>query len=489
MAESVAMTREASAAEGVRSVGVLPDDAVVLQAVWPDVTVTDDSLVQCLVEIRRLFGTDDPITTVRGRGYRFDAPIDFEERVPLQAAVAPGAVSGAVTEAPREEALAEAPGLVATAAADERRTGKLLARWGGVVAVLGLLLALGAWTAWTGTTLRRSPDVGRPLGSDSMSAEATRLLEEGRVLTQRQTRVSLLQAVGRFEAATRLDPELASAWAGMSRALTLLHIYGSAASATVLPRAKAAAERAIVLEPTLADGHSALAHVLEQYDRDWGAAQASHHRAIALAPRVGALHHSYALFLVSRLRFAEALREMDIAEALSDEKPKTRALRGIVLLYAQRPGEALAMLDAARSAGAPSSLVNYWRAVVLVDLGRLEEALDAGEAARVDAGNEPTVLIGVVHALAGRRADALDVRRALVEKAETDYIPPTDFALLEVALGHEDVAVRWLERAATEHARGVASINVHPLLRRLRSHPGYLALLARLDLPLSPAAP
>ena len=143
-------------------------------------------------------------------------------------------------------------------------------------------------------------------------------------------------------------------------------------------------------------------------------------------------------------------------------------------------------MDDARRAGVPNSLAEYWRAFVLADLGRFDEALDAAQAARVEAGNEPTSLVGIVHALAGRRADAIEVRRALLEKSVTNYVPPTDFALLEAALGNQDDAVRWLERAAAEHARGVAAINVHPVLRRLRGHPGYLALLERLDLPLPP---
>lgn len=106
------------------------------------------------------------------------------------------------------------------------------------------------------------------------------------------------------------------------------------------------------------------------------------------------------------------------------------------------------------------------------------------DAARLDASSEPTVIVGIVHALSGRRAEAIEVRRALLQKSDTDYVPATDFALLDAALGNQDDAVRWLNRAADEHARGVAAINVHPVLRRLRQHPGYLALLKRLDLPL-----
>lgn len=322
-----------------------------------------------------------------------------------------------------------------------------------------------------------------------MNRAATRLYDEGRDLMQHQTRVTVLQAVERFESATRLDPAFAGGWAGLSQALTMLHIFGSAASPTVLPRSKAAAGRAIALDPTFADGHAAMAHVLEQYDRDWVGAEASHRRAIALNPNIARYREVHALFLVSRLRVTEALAEMDKARMLSPDPTRAVTLRGVVLMYAGRPVEALATLDEARRLVPSNSLAEYLRAFVLADLGRLDEALLAANAANVEAGNEPTLLVGIVHALAGRRDDALEVRRALIQKSAIDYIPPTDFALLGAALGDQDDAVRWLERAAADHARGVASINVHPVLRRLRRHEGYHALLQRLDLPLPPAAP
>lgn len=454
-----------------RRPGALVSRSDVLDAIWPDVTVTDDSLVQCLVEIRRALGDAAPITTVRGRGYRFDAAVEViavDPRLPP--------VGQDTSKAPAASWSGSAP----VSPKPRYRDWRI---WAGTTALIGCGLA--AWLVSAGWSTRALPrDVGRPLGGESLNREAIRLHDEGRTLYGRQTRVTTLQAVERFDAATRLDPEYAGAWSGLAHALTRLHIYGSAASPTVLPRAKAAATRAIALDPTLADAHSAMAHLLEQYDRDWAGAEASHRRAIALDPNDARLRQVYALFLVSRLRTADALAEVEHARALAVDPARTMALRGLVLMFAGQSLEALASFDEARRLQTSNSLAEYFRAFVLADLGRLDEALMAANSARTEAGNEPTVAVGVVHALAGRRTEALEVRQALVQKSASAYVPPTDFAMLAVALGEHDEAVRWLERGADERSRGMAAINVHPVLRRLRGHPGYLALVRRLDLPL-----
>lgn len=457
-----------------RHPGTLLSQMDLLAAVWPDVSVTPDSLVQCLVEIRRVLGAAAPITTVRGRGYRLDATVMVES-------AADTATPGSPVDDPAERVdgverrSTTPPTLHASGLAWRPRV------W------LTACLVVAAMVLFAGWAVRR-PDpgasVGRPLGVDSLDAEAIRLHEEGRVLLREQTRVGALQAVERFDAAARRDPSYAGAWSGLAHALTRLHIYGSADSQTVLPRARAAAVKAIALDPTLADAHSALAHVLEQYDRDWDGADASHRRAIALDPRDAKLRQLYALFLVSRLRVDEALAEMDRARELASTPGREEALRGVMLMFAGRPTDALAALDAAGEYLPSNSLAEYFRALVLANLGRFDEALAAARAARVEAGNEPTLAVGIVHALAGREADAREVWRALEAKAATSHVPATDFAMLAAALGEDDLAVRWLERAADQYGRGVPSINVHPIFRRLRAHPGYVALVKRLDLPL-----
>ena len=154
------------------------------------------------------------------------------------------------------------------------------------------------------------------------------------------------------------------------------------------------------------------------------------------------------------------------------------------LIMSGRLTDAVAEFDRSGAPQAGSSLARYWRAVALTGLGRLDEALDDASAALEGAGNEPTALLGVIHARAGRAREAEEVWRALQIKAATTYVPPTDFAILATALGRHDEAVRWLARGADAHARGMAGITVQPLLRPLHGHPRFIALAAWLGLEL-----
>ncbi len=446
-----------------------------LQAVWPGVTVTDDSLVQCLVEIRRALGDADPITTVRGRGYRLDALVEW--RAPDSA--------GEVRHAPTPNVGVPDPS--ASPDADRPDVGPSAHqpwphRWFAAAGVLSMAVAIAL--AWWWLAAGNRADLGRPVGLESTVPEATRLHADGRAHLETLTRVSLLQAAEKFEAATRLDPAYAGAWSGLSHALIMLHIYGAAQSSAALPRAREAAARAIALDPTLADAHSAMAHVTEQLDRDWSAAAASHRRAAALAPQDGRLQERYALFLVSQMQTDEALAAAQRAIALQPQQVRPRVIHGITLLLAGRLTDAVAEFDRSGALEAGNSLARYWRAVALTGLGRLDEALADASAALAAAGNEPTALVGVIHARAGRRTEAEEVWLSLESKARTAYVPPTDFAILAAALGRHDEAVRWLERGADAHARGMAGITVHPLLRPLHGHPRFIALAARLGLKL-----
>ena len=148
-----------------------------LTAVWPDVIVTDDSLVQCLVEIRRVLGEHDPITTVRGRGYRFDAPVVVADRESASGGASTVATAEPVKE-PRFEPSVTAPDRTPATGAPHTRAASRLSRWM-IASMFVVLLGLAGWTAWRFAAARHASDLGRPLGADSMNREAIRLIEEG----------------------------------------------------------------------------------------------------------------------------------------------------------------------------------------------------------------------------------------------------------------------------------------------------------------------
>jgi Tfp pilus assembly protein PilF len=423
------------------------------------------------VEIRRVLGRDEHlIRTVRGRGYRFEASVSspagsLPDAATLVAAPAP--VEASRRRWPRPAALA---GLIA------------------------LLIAAGALSlrsspeppASVSTAGVMSPTSTGPGTHTSAAAEAD--VAAGRSNADDQTRAGLLRGIAHFEDALRIAPDYAVAWSELSQALTLLHIFGVAEPSTVLPRARQAAERAIALDPTMASAHSALAHVQEQWDRDWAAAEASHRRALALNPQSPVFHVRHALFLVTQARYDEAVAESDRAIALAPASARVHATRGILEVMAGHPDRALAAMTKAQAIDPALSITLFWQAVALMELDRLDDALTAAVDSGTEASNEPTVLVGVVHARAGRREQALLVRSALEAKAAVTYVPATEFAVIDAALGDADGALDWLERGFEEHARWMPSIAHTPLLASLRGHPRFTRLVERLKLPM-PAGP
>jgi DNA-binding winged helix-turn-helix (wHTH) protein/Tfp pilus assembly protein PilF len=458
-----------------------------LRELWPGVTVSDDSLVQCLVDIRRVLGPDEHlIRTVRGRGYRFEATVTSPPRPRAEGApVAVTALSGAPEPTPH----------AASRRAQQASDGHWPRHPALLLALVVIVTAVAAWSLRPNLQPGSAGSSDVPtalsstgLGTTHINAAAEAEVVAGRTEAADHTRTGLLRGIVRFERALELAPDYAEASSELSQALTMLHIFGVAEPASVLPRAREAASQAIALDPTMASAYSAMAHVQEQWDRDWAGAETSHRRALALNPESALFHVRYALFLVTQSRYDEAIAMSDRAIALAPGFPQAHATRAVIEIMAGHPDRALAATERAYALNPTFSLTLFWQAVALMELGRLDEALRAAIGSGVEPSNEPTLLVGVVHARAGRRADALTVRSALEAKASVSYVPATEFAVLDAALGDVESALDWLERGFDERARWMAAVAHTPLLRSLRGHPRFTRLVERLGLPSPPPA-
>jgi hypothetical protein len=125
---------------------------------------------------------------------------------------------------------------------------------------------------------------------------------------------------------------------------------------------------------------------------------------------------------------------------------------------------------------------------VYAEAGRLEEAMHSALESREAMGNQPTWVVGYVHARAGRRAEALTVLRALETQAQQSYVPAADMAFLHVGLGDRAAALTWLERGVTERSHWMELLAVHPVVDPIRGEPRFQALLRTLALPTVPLA-
>ena len=437
----------------VRHAGRLVAKQELIEAVWPGVAVTDDSLVQCLVEIRRALGDDQAwIHTARGRGYRFDGdvrPLVHSEALP--AAPDRGSrTSDGVAAAPRG------------------RT------WLLAVAVVGMLAVAVAASAFWGRAPAPSP----------RTAEARLAYEEGERSVERRTRESLGQAIAAYERAIALDPTFAPGHAGLADTLVVQGVFGGARPDDSYPRAREAALRAVELDPTLAEGHVALGHVQVQWDRDWRGAERSYRRALALDPSAPRAHMLYALFLGAMGRVDESMQESRIAVSLRPESATVGAFRAIVLFNARRSEEAIEQGRRTAALDPAFSLVHFWQALALADVGRFDEAMTEALASRTGVGNLPVPAVGYIHGRAGRPAEALEVLRALeAARARSIYVPATDLALVAVGMGDREAALTWLERAYDEHAHWMGWMRSFPPFDPLREEPRFKAIVAKMTFP------
>ncbi|MBV9911170.1 MAG: tetratricopeptide repeat protein, partial [Sinobacteraceae bacterium] len=214
---------------------------------------------------------------------------------------------------------------------------RLAARW--LFAVLALTLAGAAGALWF-----VSAQNGTGLGRHRPTPDAERFYQAGLYGWQSRTPAGLTQAVDDFTQAIVRDPQYAEAYAGLATCYNLLREYTAMPPDYAFPRAKAAAERAIALDPSLPDAHTALAFVDFYWLHNTAGARHEFQRAIALAPRNAQAHHWYATFLLNLREFPLALTEIEEAQQLDAESSSILADKGAILLYSGRTGEAAVLL-------------------------------------------------------------------------------------------------------------------------------------------------
>src|SRR6202047_3157036 len=177
------------------------------------------------------------------------------------------------------------------------------------------------------------------------NAEAFQLYVKGRFYLEQRTRESIYKALDQFNQAIAQDSNYAQAYAGMAEASTLLFDREWISNVEALPKIRSSAQRAIELDPTLAEPHAALAVLKEEADWDWAGAEAEYHKAIALNPNDATSHHWYSIMLENLGRTKEALAENEKALALDPASPQINANHADILIHLHRTEDALADLN------------------------------------------------------------------------------------------------------------------------------------------------
>jgi len=310
------------------------------------------------------------------------------------------------------------------------------------------------------------------------NAEAYRLYLQGRFFEDRATREGVEKALEYYSRAVETAPTYALAWSGLARACTAQGGYAWDAVDASFNRAREAAERALELEPDLAEAHRALAQVRILHDWDWKGAEISLRRALELAPGDAEVMRTMALLAGGFGRLDEAidlLRRAAAHDPLS--VPVHRAL-AVACWCAGRSHDAESAAGKAIELNPQGGIVRASLGLMRLQQGRLSEAQEMFERES----HESFRLVGfaLLHYARGDRAKSDTTLRELIEKGAADSA--VQIAMVYAARGESDEAFQWLERAYAQRDSGLWMSRVAPMLRNLTNDPRWRPFLERLGL-------
>jgi len=290
-------------------------------------------------------------------------------------------------------------------------------------------------------------------------------------------------AIEHYERAIAIDSHYALAYVSLAQAYQYLVFLSVVDPAEFRPKADAAVRKALELDDTLAEAHSALGN-MKRGAWDWVGAERAYARAIELNPNLAAAHDSYAIFLSVMSRHEEAVNESRLAKELDPLSLNFSTRLGLTLLFARRHDEAIQALKLALAMDPRSSVIFLFFGYNYAAKGLYAEAIDAyQEAIRLgDDSASAQVYLGAAYARSGDRARA----RAILERLKTSksYVSPGELAILYAGVGENARAFTSLERAFDTQDVQLMFLGVDPAFDSLRGDPRFLDLMRRIGLPL-----
>jgi len=316
-------------------------------------------------------------------------------------------------------------------------------------------------------------------------AEAYRLYLKGRYHWNKRNPEGLQKAVDYFQQALNRDPVYPLAYAGLADTYAYLSFFHVVPPRQAMPKAKAAAVKALEIDDHLAEAHVSLGYVSFTYDGDWSAAGKHFEQALALNPIYSGAHTFYAFYLSSLGRSEEALAVAKRALDLDPASPAVSHSLAVQLYLARRFDKAIEQAHNTLEMDANFAISYQLLGEVHVSKGLYREGLLALEkfSALSRTSAISLALVGYSHARLGERSAALRIIEELTSASKHSFIPAFLYALVYAGLEDKDQAFGWLEKAYEERFNRLAYLKQDALWDPLRSDPRFIDMLRRLGIP------
>lgn len=326
--------------------------------------------------------------------------------------------------------------------------------------------------------LARKPAVGPEAYEDYL---------KGRYYWNKRSSEGFARAIGYFEEATRKDPQYALAYAGLADCYGIIGatIYGSVPAAEAAPKAKAAAIRALEIDPSLAEAETSLATAKFNYDWDWAGAADGFKRAIQLDPSYATAYQRYSLYSIALGRFDESFEQIKKARELDPLSISINASFGWRLYLAREYDRSIAQLRETLEMDPSYEWARLTLGQAYEQKGEYGLAVEELRKAVDLSHSSPLMLSALAHAcaLSGNHSEALKLLAQLEALSKTEYVSPFYIAIVYLGLGKNDMAMNWLEKAYDDRSNGLVFLKVEPELDPLRTDSRFLSLQHKLNFP------
>jgi tetratricopeptide (TPR) repeat protein len=324
-------------------------------------------------------------------------------------------------------------------------------------------------------------------------AEAYQLYLKGRYFWNKRNEEGFRNGIDYFRRAEEKDPTFALAFSGLADSYALLCDIGVVRPVDEMPKAKAAAQKAVDADPALAEAYTSRAFVRLAYDWDWLGAQNDFQQALKLNPKYPTAHQWYASYLMQMGKFSLAKAEIEEAHKLDPLSPIISANSGLYSYYEKNYDDAIAKYKTTLQSDPDFWVARHYLALAYVQKGMHDEAIvelrkliKAPASGPIpdqvmEAESEASASLGFAYGMAGKQTEARAIISQLDALSKKRYVSPLYFAIVYAGLKDDDKAIEYLNKAFDARHPGLVLIRIEPMFDSLRGDNRFKALIARFE--------
>ncbi|HVE57649.1 MAG TPA: tetratricopeptide repeat protein [Pyrinomonadaceae bacterium] len=319
---------------------------------------------------------------------------------------------------------------------------------------------------------------------ETTSSEAFQYYLKGRYFWNKRAAEWMKKGIDYFQQALDCDPNYAPAYCGLADSYISFATIGALSPGAAIPKARAAAQKALEINDRSAEAHAALGFIKNSYDWDFQAADKHFRRAAEINPNYSIAYHWHGFCLLAQGKFAESIELMKTAQALDPLSPIINTVCGLPFYYMRRYDRAIQIYEEVLETDASFFPGYAYLAMAYEQIGQNEDAVSTLHRALSYSPDNTFALasLGHVYAVSGREKKARETIEYLRVLAAKKYVSPYGMAEIYTALDEKEQALAELEKAAAERSWWLIFAGVNPRFDKLRPARRFLNILKKINL-------